>query len=167
MPLARAERDLQKVHADVARLEAQLSELKQKAVKISHFIEMLGVYGSADINEEVHANRSNPSASKTVNAVVEILTENGRPMKTKELLEALALRGILIGGQIPANNLSGTLSKADIFQSDRANGWSLKTSSDESLRPQISIGDKSLIEATGDETLQLSSLAGIGTEVIS
>ena len=134
MSLARAQRDLQKTQSDTARLELQLDELKQKSIKISHFIEMLSVYKSDEVSREAPTSRSASSGTtKTVQAVEEILRESKQPMKTRELLAKLSSRGINIGGQIPANNLSGTLSKASIFSADRTKGWSLKSSSDESL----------------------------------
>ena len=137
MSLARAQRDLQKTKADAARLQAQLAELEQKSVKITHFIEMLSVYGTDEVSKEAPTSRpANSVTTKTVQAVEEILRESKQPMKTPELLVELSSRGINIGGQVPANNLSGTLSKATIFSADRTKGWSLKSSSDESLNLQ-------------------------------
>lgn len=147
MSRLRAERDLQKIHADVARLETQLLELKQKATKIAHFIEMLGVYGESSDNSDfgVLPNRGQSSnASLTVQTVVDVLRDANRPMKTRELLDILAGRGIRVGGQIPANTLSGTLSKSDFFHADRSNGWSLKTSdggSEETEQPPADNSD--------------------------
>lgn len=58
-------------------------------------------------------------------AVAERLKSAGRPLRTRELLDALTAQGIQVGGKRPIGNLSAMLSTSGLV-SNSSNGWWFK-----------------------------------------
>jgi hypothetical protein len=144
--IARAEQDLADAHKEISDLEARLVALKERAVKLAHFLELAKIYEansetanssgyreaaqpSPQANGAASTTRSAPKGGVSGAAVREtliILRERGQPTPTRELLSILASRGINIGGKNPVISLSGYLCKTHEVVSDRARGWSLR-----------------------------------------
>ena len=67
-----------------------------------------------------------PSASADAkNAVRQVLARTAWPVATRDIVKALAARGVEIGGRVPQNTLSALLSKSDAFVSHGRSGWTL------------------------------------------
>src|SRR5207237_929038 len=61
-----------------------------------------------------------------VRETIAILHERRRPLRTRELLDILASRQIIIGGKNPIIGLSSHLCRTPELISDRSQGWSLR-----------------------------------------
>ncbi len=133
--VVKAQEDLESLRVQIEETKRNLAELEAQAVKIAHFIEMANVYApSPDHPENAAPDNGNKSTRlrqagdppKNVRVAISILRERNQPMKTKELVDELAKRGITIGGKIPVTNLSSALSRfKDLLTADRSEGWSL------------------------------------------
>lgn len=130
MSLERAERDLKRLQSEIARLEAQLNDSRSRQQKIAHFIEMYKLYvtdGETPDSKFDVQSKFGGDPPETVRAVEEILRAAGGPLKTRSLVDELALRGINIGGGNPVTNLSGMLSRwHSLFVPNRREGWGLQ-----------------------------------------
>lgn len=116
-------------------LEAHPAYVKLKALRITR----AAYVGSADVGSMLgpaaslaaaHAPRKPaPSTGRSldaVSAVVDILAEAGRPMRTSELMELIAQRGIHFNAAAPQNVLSSLLSRSDDVVSKGGHiGWAL------------------------------------------
>lgn len=61
--------------------------------------------------------------NETERVALEAIREAGKPLSTRELLDALAARGIDVGGKDPASTLSARLSRAANLENVRPYGW--------------------------------------------
>jgi hypothetical protein len=61
-----------------------------------------------------------------VRETITILRERRRPIRTRDLLDILASRQIVIGGKNPVINLSSHLCRTPELVGDRSQGWSLR-----------------------------------------
>jgi hypothetical protein len=120
----RAEKDLSRAKSDVARLEAQLTDARSRATKLEHYIEMARLYDAASSDGGAKPNRVTPKPNATTVAI-EILRREGKPLHTHVLLDELAKQGIHISGINPPGNLASTLSRSDLLESSRVEGWRL------------------------------------------
>lgn len=136
MSVGKAKSELARVQRDIARLTEQLNQAQALEVKIAHYIEMAQRYDNdADdalshrFHREVPSEKGRIAASGTsydaVQAVVSILRDAGKPIRTRDLLPMLEARGINIGGENPVTNLSGFLSRSPELEANRALGWHL------------------------------------------
>lgn len=132
MSVAKAVNDLEALRAEIAEAETRLAELQQRAIKIAHYIEMASEYTpsagtSHKISESERRSRQPGDPPKNVRESISILRNYGHPMKTKDLIDELAKRGIPTGGQNPVTNLSSALSRfKNLLAADRSEGWSLR-----------------------------------------
>src|SRR5437016_2223851 len=139
--VARAEQDLANLRKEIGDLEERLAAARERAGKITVFLEMAQIYGANGESAPTHPDAPSPAgeaadtaplrfldglAKSAAREVIAILRERGQPVQTKELLAALGARGIEIAGQNPVSNLSGYLSRSPELMPDRAVGWSLR-----------------------------------------
>jgi hypothetical protein len=155
--VARAEQDLSNLRKEIGDLEERLAAAREKAGKITVFLEMAQIYGangeSASRQPDAAPNAGDAAdmqplrfldglAKSAAREVIAVLRERREPVQTKELLSVLRTRGIEIPGQNPVSNLSGYLSRSPDLLADRAVGWSLR----EWAEPKIdTAGGKSTI----------------------
>jgi hypothetical protein len=118
----RATKDLNKTRLEVTRLEAQLTDARNRALKLEHYLEMAKVYDAA---QEVDAEKSLDAKLNVTEQVIEILRALQRPAHTRQLVDELAKLGTVIKGENPANNLASTLSRSKLLESSRTEGWRL------------------------------------------
>ena len=136
MSLNRAEADLVKLDGEMQRLRARIAALEDQGVKLRHYIEVAREYEGVPptaAHTTLMASTSMtmaPTGSNTraaVDTTIALLRERRQPMHTRVLLEALAQRGVNVGGVNPVANLSGFLSREkDRLMNSRLTGWSLK-----------------------------------------
>lgn len=141
MSKERAERELAALQQTIRRAEATLAEARDRALKLTHYIEVVQEYGKreGDLPHAAREQEAKPNGTigskvpkggmsgRAVRECVEILRAQNRRIPTDRLLEMLQERGIRIGGDKPRNSLSGYLSRTPEVDSDRsAGGWGLK-----------------------------------------
>ena len=138
MSVQRAEQELAQLHREIGRIEERLSDMRARAIKLGHYVEMAREFGDRP------SARGNETASSTVRSAegrerapkggmsgravqecISILRERHEPMHTTELHALIVDRGIMLGGKNPAQALSGYLSRTPEAVSDRSRGWSL------------------------------------------
>lgn len=125
MPMSKAEADLARANADVRRLEAQLEEARERAVKIAHYIEMARVYEAGESPIPQSKRGSGGRAAAAAQMAVEILREKKRPLHTRDLLDEMNQRGLVFDSLNPVTNLSSALSRSGELIADRSTGWRL------------------------------------------
>lgn len=123
-PIGRAKLDLAKLIAEISRLQMQIKSMEMRRDKVRAYIEMAEIYESEDAAVEGTRTRGGVS-STAVRASVEAVRERKKHIHTRELLEILARQGVQIGGNNPAANLSGFLSRSDELKNNRSHGWGL------------------------------------------
>lgn len=69
--------------------------------------------------------------SRTEEVASEIIAQLGRPVPTRELLNALLERGVDVGGKDPASTLSARLSRAPTLHNIRQRGWWIRERTDD------------------------------------
>jgi hypothetical protein len=133
-----AERDLATLRDEVSRLEAVILAKREEMTKIAHYIEMAEKYerGTQNRPEEGYADSAHMKrergaprgglSGRASRTSIDIIRRNGRPIKTRDLLEMLRKLDIEIRGKDPVVVLSGYLSRTDELVSDRKVGWGLK-----------------------------------------
>jgi hypothetical protein len=133
MSVQRAERELAALTQQIDMLKARIDGMRDRAVKLSHYIEVAGEFDyNAVSSEEPARHAADPKApqggmsGRAVKECKAILRERGRPVKTKELFDLIQQRGIRLGGANPCQALSGYLSRSEGLISDRTVGWSLE-----------------------------------------
>jgi hypothetical protein len=134
MSAQRAERELADLRQESSRLESRLSSVRDRIVKLEHYIEMAREFGDGEstrANETHSANQERQRAprggmsGRAVQECIAILRERGHPIQTKELYALIERRGIKLGGKTPIGSLSGCLSRTPGLVADRSRGWSL------------------------------------------
>ncbi len=123
-PLEKAKADLAKTRSERSRAEMLVKQLEIRQSKIEAYIEMAALYESDEIAAEA-ARARNGIAASAVRATVDMLTEHKARIHTRDILKALQDKGITIGGNNPAGNLSGFLSRSDELDNSRSEGWGL------------------------------------------
>jgi hypothetical protein len=142
MSTERAQRDLAALQQEIRRLELTLSEKRDRALKLEHYIEVSGEYAegpsgpsaTSNADDTTHPNgQAKPKAPKggiggrAVQECVTILRDKRQYMMTRKLHDLLQERGIHLGGDNPVGTLSSYLSRTPELVSDRtAGGWGLK-----------------------------------------
>jgi hypothetical protein len=154
--IARAEQDLADTRREISALESRLSETKERAIKIAHFLELASVYGISNESAISRANELSASShisggsgtrsggnaelslrpaqsapksgisGKAVRETLVLLRERGEPIRTRDLVAILRARGIDVGGKDPVVNLSGYLGRVPELIASRSVGWSLR-----------------------------------------
>jgi hypothetical protein len=154
--IARAEQDLADTRREISTLESRLSDAKEKAIKISHFLELASVYGISNESAISRANELSASAhisagggvksggnaelslrpaqsapksgisGKAVRETLVLLRERREPIRTRDLVAILRARGIEVGGKDPVVNLSGYLGRVPELIASRSVGWALR-----------------------------------------
>jgi hypothetical protein len=117
----------------IARRDAALAEARRWADFIRMYGEITGTRpgAPADFAPSARAASAPGALSETEKATAAILSELGRPVPTRELLELLAARGVKVGGQDPASTLSARLSRAPSLENIRQRGWWIKGRADD------------------------------------
>jgi hypothetical protein len=123
---------LASLDAEIAAQETILSGhpawIKLKALRATRDVYVSGLTGTQ--NRTVERRRSAPAAGKSsdaVSAVIDILAEHGRPLRTAQLLPLIEQRGISFAGNAPQNILSSLLSRSeDVVSQGGHVGWALK-----------------------------------------
>jgi hypothetical protein len=136
----------QAILAEMASIESKQGELKQQLADIEGFLRTFARWGLPP-QQEIVAEKPISAKTKPINkqsqvakAVCELLA-TGDIMTTNQILDALASRGLDIGGENPAGNLSAILSKAsELSYSRAAKGWLLASSDAGGRTPDPSQG---------------------------
>jgi hypothetical protein len=123
MSIERAEADLARAKAEVARLTNQLQTAVAKVTKIENYLEIARTYDAPDGDDSA---KSRNAGSPIVHATIEILRERGTRQHARALVEELERRGHQIGGTNKITNLSGSLSRSPLLSASRVDGWGLK-----------------------------------------
>ena len=125
MSIERARQDLVAVERDIVHLKGRLEIAEARRVKLISYIEISELYiTAADAPKSPTQESGTPP--RVVQEVISILTDAGHPIRTRDLLPLLTLRGLRIGSQNPVTNLSGSLSKwKQLLIANRREGWSL------------------------------------------
>ena len=129
MAIERAKTDLARLQREIARLESQLFIAKGRATKLEHYLEVASEYGE-DADSETRAFRQENAKRHLTEIAIEILREEKKPLRTRDLIERIEKLGILVPGKDPVANLSSMLSRSDELMADRTAGWSLKAWAD-------------------------------------
>ena len=153
MSIQRAERELAALQQENDRLDARIGEVRSRAVKLGHYIEMAREFGeggsavattvgsnaykAAATNDTRQRTPQGGMSGRAVRECIAMLREHGRPIQTGRLYELIQQRGVRLGGKNPAQALSGYLSRTPGLTADRSVGWSLE----EWQQPQGSTGD--------------------------
>lgn len=85
-----------------------------------------------------HSVENRGRIAETEEAARAIIVELGRPVPTREMLEQLEARGVIVGGQDPSATLSARLSRAPSIIGERGSGWRLREAirrKDETVAP--------------------------------
>ncbi len=112
---AQARQELSRLEANLRELDAELAALQRKrnrvAEAVGHLQGLQGVLPIEDDEEAPDPGFAAPaSASKSrrvadADLVVDYLAEIGQPTHYRQLYQALAQRGLAVGGKDPANTL--------------------------------------------------------------
>ena len=108
------ERELQRLEATLHDLDAELAELQRERNRVAEMVGHLqGLQGLLHLEdnqtspEDPHTHPTPPQSRRAADAdlVVEYLEETGTPTHYREIYQALAERGLTVGGKDPANTL--------------------------------------------------------------
>lgn len=127
----------QAILAEMASLEIKQNQIKQQLADIDGFIRTFDRWGKPPQDEvaatvPTSAQSELPTKKKKTtkqdlltNMAVEVLAD-GKILTTDQILNELACRNLVIGGENPSGNLSAILSRAKQFIYSRsAKGWML------------------------------------------
>jgi hypothetical protein len=138
MSVQRAQQELAHLRQEIQRIEGRLLDMRARAIKLEHYIEMAREFGdrpSARTNDTASSARSHDDreraprggmSGRAVQECISILRERHEPIHTTELHALIVDRGIRLGGKNPAQALSGYLSRTPELVSNRSQGWSLR-----------------------------------------
>lgn len=126
MALEQARSDLARLQAEIKRLELQLVTARERAEKVAHYIEMAEIYSSGTGNVAGMTRGRGGRSAAAADIVVEILSQRGHPIRTRELLKELETRGVIFDTPNPVTNLSSVLSRSPLLIGNRSEGWSLR-----------------------------------------
>lgn len=154
MSVAKAKNDLRLLDEQVEKLTTQIHDIESQRLKLLNYIEISESYGEISepnrgrdtpIDHRQHQERGtlsperSQSIPRNVRAVISILKQAGKPLPTRELVERLKDRGIIIGGKIPTTGLSSALSRhKNLLRPDRSEGWSLILNSESNVEFTLS-----------------------------
>lgn len=126
MSIEKAKSDLAKLNMEINRLDMILTDARQRATKLRHYIEIAQTY-EADQSVSSQAGRlGTPNKSATISSTVKSMLESERRyIRTRDLVVELTKKGIDVGGSNPVTNLSGFLSRSEDLYNDRTLGWGL------------------------------------------
>src|ERR1700730_8898070 len=125
MSIQRAERELVALQQESDRLDARIGEVRSRAVKLGHYIEMArefddgaadeaaaesGMHRAESMNGSRQRTPKGGMSGRAVQECIAILRERRKPVHTKELFEMIGQRGFQFGGANPLQALSGYLS---------------------------------------------------------
>jgi hypothetical protein len=119
----------------IARRDAALAEARrwEEFIKTYRLLQGAPPYRSSDATGAHFATgraaQTRPAAgaiSATEALAREIISEKGRAVSTREMLEELTARGHIIGGKDPASTLSARLSRAPSLENQRPVGWRIR-----------------------------------------
>lgn len=136
----------QAILAAMASIESKQAELKQQLADIEGLLRTFARLGLPP-QQEIVAEKPLSAKIKPLNkqsqvakAVCQLLAK-GDIMTTNQILDALANRGLDIGGENPAGNLSAILSKAsELSYSRAAKGWLLAPSDADGCKHDLTLG---------------------------
>jgi hypothetical protein len=141
MSAQRAEREIAALQQTIQRLEAEIGEARERAVKLAHYIELAREFGEEPPGETSRAGESTHrpngaggrvpkggASGRAVQECISVLRERKQHIPTRELYEIIQQRGIQLGGASPIAALSGYLSRTPGVVADklRRRGWGLE-----------------------------------------
>ena len=121
--LERAKSDLLRLQTEYARAQAVVMDVSKRIEDVSTFIRMAEFY--QDDAAEMAVQSRGGTSGAAVNMVIQFLNETGKSHHTRDLIELLKSKGVIIGGKDPVANLSGFLSRSDELRNVRPHGWVL------------------------------------------
>lgn len=128
-----AQRERDELKKKLAGINARLAELDtflRISTTISPVDDSLNSLVNAAVDDSariVFAKQPPTIKEVVITTCAELIATSGRPLKTRELLQGLESRGIVLNAGDKLLQVSAILSKArDIFAADRKQGWSLR-----------------------------------------
>jgi HB1/ASXL restriction endonuclease-like protein with HTH domain len=116
--LARHRQLTSEVEEEAARAQQLLAEVEKKRQALEALEKLIRIEGAALPDEPRSLVAFPPTvrvSSPISDAAYEVLQERGMPVYYQELARELQLRGVVIGGQTPANTMLAHLSRDDRF----------------------------------------------------
>ncbi|MGF7211591.1 hypothetical protein GGE65_006208 [Skermanella aerolata] len=126
MSIEKAKSDLSKLTMEINRLDVMLSDARQRATKLRHYIEIAQAYEAESFVSSPAGRLGTPNKSALISSTVKSMLESERRfIRTRDLVGELMKKGIDVGGSNPVTNLSGFLSRSEDLYNDRTLGWGL------------------------------------------
>lgn len=132
------------LHDAMMKRDAALAEAARWSDFVAMYMEIKGISNSTPVHRETGTikERVQPprgaALAETERAAFDAIRASGRPMHTQELLTALKLAGVEVGGKDPASTLSARLSRAPSLENIRPHGWRIKTAPSPAVPPPAS-----------------------------
>lgn len=130
-----AQREREQLKKKLTDINARLAEL-ETFLRISTTISTDDAGLTALVNRAVDdaarivfqaKTAASPIKDQVTNTCIHLLETNARPLQTRELVQGLESRGIVLNGRDKVLQVSAILSRAkNLFVSDRKLGWSLR-----------------------------------------
>lgn len=124
----------------IAKRDAAAAEMQRWEAFIAMYREIAGgppqnrvvaITGRGAVSARGHSVVASGALAETEAVAAEIIRAAGRPIPTREMLEALRNRGIDVGGKDPASTLSARLSRSRTLENVRPHGWRVKELADD------------------------------------
>ncbi len=135
---------------EVARLEAELASnplfMQLQAAKslLATYTVAISADKSASTEQKVPVDvtyqptrKSDSPRSAMLEAAKQYITGRSYPTPTTEILEALVAQGIEVGGEVPRNSLSSSLSRSEEFKAHGRSGWTLVVPGDDDEKKEL------------------------------
>lgn len=130
--LANVEAEIQRVKAEIEKLQKRLSDLDALQILLTQYIDVVGVglvpirNVTANVRNDLERIVNAPTKQAAIIEGSKKILEDGKRRFARELLVELANMGVEVGGKNPKSNLASYLSHSDEFQADtKAGGWTL------------------------------------------
>lgn len=129
---------------EVARLEAELASnplfMQLQAAKslLATYTVGSGTEQRVPVAVSYQPTRKPDSPrSAMLEAAKEYIAGRNYPTPTTEILEALVAQGIEVGGEVPRNSLSSSLSRSEEFKAHGRSGWTLVVPGDDDSEKEL------------------------------
>ena len=142
------EKFIDALKVEIADLERQLhaDTRYMKVIELKRVMELYVGTHDTPSRRTVSLSGSRPFASGAAAAILsvakEVLAGRTVPTPIQEIMQALAKRGVHVGGSVPRNSVSSIMSKSPDFTAHGRSGWTLANSHDTEKA-----GDESFTEA--------------------
>lgn len=141
---------VENLKTEVARLEAELASnplfMQLQAAKslLATYTVGAGSEKPASTEQRVSVavayqptRKPDSPRSAMLEAAKEYIAGRNHPTPTTEILEALVAQGIEVGGEVPRNSLSSSLSRSEEFKAHGRSGWTLVVPGDDNGEKEL------------------------------